>query len=134
MAGRFNILNPIDELVMAVVNRYAWPRWEGKIQALKRAHYYEKVGRFSSWYFCENCQQRGFHRNEIHVHHVIHRVPKTGWDDLLSWIHRTLCPASQLLCVCKPCHKLLHAGDQQTRADNRKKPKAKKVKKNAKLS
>jgi predicted HNH restriction endonuclease len=133
MASRFNILSPSDEAVIDAINRYAWPRWEGKTQALKRAHYYERVGRFSSWYFCEMCGERGLHKSGINVHHNIPRIPATGWDDLLSWIRRTLCPADQLSILCLECHKLVHSGDARVRAD-RKKTKTKKAKKHAKLS
>ena len=118
----------IDMLVAAAVGRYVWCYWRGKVEALRRCAYYITKPRRTKFHVCEKCGKDGFRPNEIHVHHIIPRIPLTGWDTLEGFIRRTLCEADQLLCVCKSCHKKIHENDQLERSTNRKKPKSRKAK------
>ena len=119
----------IDMLVAAAVSRYVWPMFRAKKEAMARAAYYVTKPRRTKYYQCEKCGKDGLRPLEINVHHIVPRIPVTGWDTLEGFIRRTLCEADGLLILCKKCHVEVHAGDQQVRSNNRKKPKQKKARK-----
>ena len=118
----------IELLVVAMTRRMIWPRWRSKLEAMARAAYYLTKPRRTKLYECENCHRDGLKPIEIHCHHVVPVTPKTGFDNLEDTIRRILCEADGIRVLCKKCHLEIHAGDAQVRADNRKKPKARKAK------
>lgn len=129
--GKFTIISDRDDMIMKAINRYVWPRFPARNEALKRACYYKTVGhRRRIFYRCELCGREGLTRDEIAVDHIIPRVLTSGYDDLLSWIERTLCDASGLQVICvEPCHHEKTAKEAAERSEHRKANKAKKARK-----
>lgn len=124
---KFNLISERDSLIMQAINRYVWARWPAKNEALKRACYYKTVGhRRRVFYKCELCGQEGLTRDQVAVDHILPRVAVEGFDDLLSWIERTLCEAEGLQVICvNPCHKNKTAVEAKQRAEHRKNHKKK---------
>jgi hypothetical protein len=118
----------IEMLVVAVTRRFVWPMWRGKKEAMARAAYYVTKPRRTKLFECERCHKDGLKPLEINCHHIEEVIPKTGFDNLEDTIRRILCEADGIQVLCKKCHLEVHAGDQQERATNRKKPRSRKAK------
>ena len=118
----------IEMLVVAVTRRFVWPMWRGRVEALRRTAYYITKPRRTKFHVCEVCGKDGLKPNQIHSHHKVEVIPKTGFDNLEDTVRRILCEADGITICCIPCHKKIHEGDQQVRADNRKKPRSRKAK------
>jgi len=125
--SKFSIISERDQLIMTAINRYCWAQWSGKKDALKRACYYKTVGhRRRIFWTCELCGRTGLTREEVAVDHIEPRIPVTGFDDILSWIERTLCDAADLQVICvEPCHHEKTAKEAAQRAEARKAKKGK---------
>ncbi len=133
MAKKFNIIPEIDELVMKVVMRYVWPSWRGKKEALARAAYYcVENGRRRRFWICEECGKDRLGPMERQTDHISPRTPVDGYDELNSWLKRTLCEANQLRILCLDCHKKKSAEEAGQRAEVRRAAKAKSRKKKGK--
>ena len=130
--ARFSLISERDDMIMKAINRYVWPRHPAKNEALRRACYYKTVGhRRRIYYKCEICGREGLTRDEVAVDHIIPRILTSGYDDLLSWIERTLCDADSLQVLCvEPCHHEKSAREAAERAEHRRarKVKARKAK------
>ena len=131
--GRFShIISERDDLIMRAVMRYVWPMWSGRKEALARAAYYVTEGhRRRRYWKCEKCGKKELETDQRQVDHIFPRTPVTGFDNINSWLERTLCDAEDLAILCLDCHKAKSAEEAGQRAEVRKAEKAKKAKRKA---
>lgn len=113
-------MTEIEDFVVRVLSKY-WFLWPARGEAIKRASRIEMNGkRKYKFITCEKCGKNDLKESDIHVHHKVPKIPLTGFDNILAFAERLLCPASGLMILCKPCHKEVHSGDKRIRVSNKK--------------
>lgn len=124
--AKFNIISERDEFIMRAIMRHAWPMWTGRKEALARAAYYTTEGhRRRRYWRCDICGKEKLCEGDRQVDHRSPRTPVSGFDDILSWLERTLCDADGLDVLCLECHKEKSAKEAGERAEARKAKKSK---------
>ena len=67
------------------------------------------------------CKCKGiFTQANIEINHITPVVPLEGFSSWDALIERLFCEKDGLEAVCKPCHKLITAGENKQRKENKK--------------
>jgi 5-methylcytosine-specific restriction endonuclease McrA len=98
-------------------------RWAPKYQTLNAAKTEKKInvktGRVAQHFRCELCQEE-FTAKDMEVDHIKPVVdPKKGFESWDKFIDKLFCEASNLQCVCKPCHKIKTTKEKAIRSANK---------------
>lgn len=102
--------------------RTASVRWPPRYQCLHDAFSHQGVnpatGRQAKLYKCCKCEGL-FPQANIEINHIVPVVPVEGFDSWDNLIERLFCEKDKLEAVCKTCHKLITAGENKQRKDNK---------------
>ena len=103
--------------------RTASVRWPPRYQCLHDAFVERGInpstGRLAKLYKC--CKCKGiFTQANIEINHITPVVPLEGFSSWDALIERLFCEKDGLEAVCKPCHKLITAGENKQRKENKK--------------
>lgn len=98
--------------------RTASVRWQPRYECLNNAFVGKQInvstGRLAKHFECSRCHKH-FPQKEVEVNHIVPVVPVTGFDSWDNVIDRMFCEPDGLELLCKPCHKLVTAEENQER-------------------
>lgn len=106
-----------DNFVKATLRKgtMRWPPKFTVLAAAKRGKFLNPLsGREAEHYECEECHLLHPAKNVV-VDHIVPIVPVTGFTTWDSVVERMFCEADNLQVLCKPCHKLKTALENQLR-------------------
>lgn len=103
--------------------RTASVRWPPRYQCLHDAFVTQGInpatGRKAKLYRCCKCKGL-FTAANMEINHIVPVVPVEGFDSWDNLIERLFCEKDGLEAVCKPCHKLITAFENQQRKEIKK--------------
>jgi 5-methylcytosine-specific restriction endonuclease McrA len=89
--------------------RRTWTRWPEQYRARHMARRpYKGKNKLQKWEFlCAECNE-WFMAKNTQVHHKIECGQLKTFKDIAGFTERLLCPAENLMVLCKKCHKQKH--------------------------